>query len=122
MRHALTMAMQEFEGAMIIVSHDRHLLRTVTDNFMLVANGRVVEFDGSLEDYRDWLSQQAKVASSITGKSASTDKITDLPSDSSNRKQQRQNSAERRKQLRPAKRLRNWVRRLPIPLEALLLL
>ena len=66
MRHALTVAMQEFEGAMIIVSHDRHLLRTVTDNLLLVANGRVVEFDGSLDDYRQWLSQQVKSAAAST--------------------------------------------------------
>ena len=45
---------------MIIVSHDLHLLRTVTDNLLLVAHGKVLEFDGSLEDYRTWLRQQAK--------------------------------------------------------------
>jgi len=66
MRHALTIAMQEYEGAMIIVSHDRHLLRTVTDTFLLVANGKVDEFDGSLDDYRQWLSQQNKKTSAVT--------------------------------------------------------
>lgn len=117
MRHALTMAMQEFEGAMIIVSHDRHLLRTVTDNFMLVAKGRVVEFDGSLEDYRDWLSQQAKAAASTTiDKIALIDNMAELSTDSSNRKQQRQNSAERRKQLRP---LQNKLQKLEKLMEEL---
>ncbi len=61
MRHALTIAMQEFEGAMIIVSHDRHLLRTVTDNLFLVANNKVEPFDGDLDDYRKWLSEENKI-------------------------------------------------------------
>ena len=60
MRHALTIAMQSFEGAMIVVSHDRHLLRTVTDTFFLVANGLVKPFDGDLDDYRNWLSNESK--------------------------------------------------------------
>ena len=61
MRHALTIAMQAFEGAMIIVSHDRHLLRTVTDRFFLVANAEVVPFDGDLDDYRQWISDENKL-------------------------------------------------------------
>jgi ATP-binding cassette subfamily F protein 3 len=55
MRHALTMALQEFEGALVLVSHDRFLLRSVTDAFVLVADGRVAPFDGDLDDYRAWL-------------------------------------------------------------------
>jgi len=61
MRHALTIAMQSFEGAMIIVSHDRHLLRTVTDSLFLVANGSVEPFDGDLDDYRQWISNENKL-------------------------------------------------------------
>jgi ATP-binding cassette, subfamily F, member 3 len=56
MREALTIALQEYEGAMVLVSHDRHLLRTATDTLMLVAGGGVQAFDGDLDDYRDWLS------------------------------------------------------------------
>ncbi|NKB36854.1 MAG: ATP-binding cassette domain-containing protein [Gammaproteobacteria bacterium] len=52
MRHALTMALQEYQGAMLIVSHDRHLLRNCVSEFWLVANGRVDIFDGNLEDYQ----------------------------------------------------------------------
>jgi ATP-binding cassette subfamily F protein 3 len=55
MREALALALQEFEGAMVLVSHDRHLLRTATDSLMLVAGGRLAPFDGDLEDYRAWL-------------------------------------------------------------------
>ncbi len=52
MRHGLTQALQEFDGAMLIVSHDRHLLRTNTDRLLLVARGSVGDYDGDLEDYR----------------------------------------------------------------------
>ncbi len=55
MREALALALQEFEGAMVLVSHDRHLLRTATDSLMLVADGRLAAFDGDLDDYRAWL-------------------------------------------------------------------
>ncbi|MCZ2173223.1 MAG: ABC transporter, partial [Burkholderiales bacterium] len=57
MRHALTLALSEYEGAVVLVSHDRHLLRTVCDNFCLVADGGLKPFDGDLDDYRKWLDQ-----------------------------------------------------------------
>lgn len=110
MRHALTVAMQEFEGAMIIVSHDRHLLRTVTDNLLLVAHGKVVEFDGSLEDYRAWLSQQTKDVPASTA-----DVSSDIDA-SQNKKQIRQNSADKRKQLKP---LQNKLKKLEKQMEDL---
>ncbi|MGC4028915.1 MAG: ATP-binding cassette domain-containing protein [Steroidobacteraceae bacterium] len=56
MRQALAMALQEYAGAVIMVSHDRHLLTTVSDRFLLVGGGRVAEFDGDLDDYARWLS------------------------------------------------------------------
>jgi ATP-binding cassette subfamily F protein 3 len=59
MRHALTLALQEYEGAVVIVSHDRHMLRTTADDFWLVADGAVQPFDGDLDDYRSWLSNSA---------------------------------------------------------------
>jgi ATP-binding cassette subfamily F protein 3 len=55
MRHALNRALQAYEGGLIVVSHDRHLLRTSTDAFALVADGGFVPFDGDLEDYASWL-------------------------------------------------------------------
>jgi ATP-binding cassette subfamily F protein 3 len=57
MRQALAMALQDYVGAVIMVSHDRHLLATVTDRFLLVDDGRVSEFDGDLEDYSRWLAK-----------------------------------------------------------------
>lgn len=55
MRHALTLALQDYQGGVILVSHDRALLRATCDNFMLVANGVAEAFDGDLDDYKDWL-------------------------------------------------------------------
>jgi len=54
-REALTVALAQFEGTLIVVSHDRHLLRATTDQFIIVADGRLQSFDGDLDDYRDWL-------------------------------------------------------------------
>jgi ATP-binding cassette subfamily F protein 3 len=58
MRHALTVALQEYQGGVVIVSHDRAMLRSTCDKFMLVADGRAEVFDGDLDDYKDWLNQQ----------------------------------------------------------------
>jgi ATP-binding cassette subfamily F protein 3 len=55
MRHALTRALAGYEGSLVLVSHDRALLRTVCDGFLLVADGRAVEFDGDVEDYLEWM-------------------------------------------------------------------
>ena len=55
MRHALTLALAEFPGAVVLVSHDRHLLANTTDEFILVADGRAEPYDGDLEDYKQWL-------------------------------------------------------------------
>lgn len=71
MRHALTLALQDFEGGVILVSHDRALLRATCDEFILVADGKAEAFDGDLENYSQWLTAQrlkdkqvAQVASS----------------------------------------------------------
>ncbi len=58
MREALTFAMQEFEGGVVFVSHDRHLLRTCADELLLVAEGQVTPFDGDLDEYAAWLAEQ----------------------------------------------------------------
>ena len=58
-RHALLVALQDFAGAVVIVSHDRALLRGACDSFLLVANGGVTPFDGDLEDYAAWLARGA---------------------------------------------------------------
>lgn len=58
MRHALNLALQGFEGAMVLVSHDRFLLSAVCEDFYLVDRGQVAPFDGDLDDYRDWILAQ----------------------------------------------------------------
>ena len=55
MRHALTVALQSYRGALVVVSHDRHLLGNTVDELLLVANGQVAPYDGTLDEYRDWL-------------------------------------------------------------------
>jgi ATP-binding cassette subfamily F protein 3 len=54
-REALTEALAQFEGTLVVVSHDRHLLRATTDQFIIVADGKLQQFDGDLDDYKDWL-------------------------------------------------------------------
>ena len=56
-REALTMALAQFEGTLVLVSHDRHLLRATTDQFIIVADGKLQPFDGDLDDYKEWLFQ-----------------------------------------------------------------
>ena len=52
MREALAEALQDFDGALVVVAHDRHLLTATTDAFWLVSDGCVAPFDGDLDDYR----------------------------------------------------------------------
>jgi len=56
-REALTDALAQFDGTLVLVSHDRHLLRATTDRFLIVSNGTLQPFDGDLDDYRNWLYQ-----------------------------------------------------------------
>ncbi|MGO4464014.1 ATP-binding cassette domain-containing protein [Pseudoduganella sp. RAF53_2] len=65
-REALTDALAQFEGTLVVVSHDRHLLRATTEQFIIVENGRLREFDGDLDDYKDWL-LQTKLAKPAPG-------------------------------------------------------
>ncbi len=65
MRHALTLALQDYQGGVILVSHDRALLRASCDDFVLVANGKAELFDGDLDDYKQWLASQ-KTANTST--------------------------------------------------------
>jgi len=95
-RHALTLALQGFEGAIILVSHDRHLLANSVDQFLLVANGKVEEFDGDLDDYHQWLASQRQEAKpQITSESKNAS--------AADRKEQKRLEAERRAKLRPLK-------------------
>lgn len=94
MRHALTLALQDYQGALIVVSHDRHLLRTVTDEFLLVATGRAQPFDGDLDDYRDWLNERQRA----TNRDAAPRNPTN-GNGAADRREQKRREAERRQQL-----------------------
>jgi ATP-binding cassette subfamily F protein 3 len=96
MRLALTMALQEFSGAVVVVSHDRHLLKSTTDEFLLVADGQVLPFDGDLEDYARWLVDY-RVRQAPASSSESNPDKTD-------KRVQRQAAAALRQQLAPHKR------------------
>jgi ATP-binding cassette subfamily F protein 3 len=60
MREALTEALQDYDGALVVVAHDRHLLRATTDALWIVVGGKVAPFDGDLDDYRDWVLSQRR--------------------------------------------------------------
>lgn len=74
MRQALTAALAEYEGSMVLVSHDRALLRTVCDDFQLVFDGKVEEFDGAIEDYITWLAARRAANASGSNTAVTQDK------------------------------------------------
>ncbi len=96
MRLALTLALQDFEGAVLVVSHDRHLLKSTTDEFLLVADGQVQSFDGDLEDYARWLVDYRARQQPISSGEPAADKT--------DKRAQRQAAAALRQQLAPHKR------------------
>ncbi len=95
MRHALSLALQDYAGAMLLVSHDRHLLRSVSEQFLLVDRGRLRPFDDDLDAYRSWLLKES--ATSEVPSTAGTNQAL-------SRKQQRQQEAEQRRALQPLKK------------------
>jgi len=98
MRQALAVALQEYEGAVVLVSHDRHLLKVNSDKLILVANGRATEFKGSVDDYPKWLAEHNK-----GGVVSEFDSQDEKPSQNTAtaKKEQKRIDAERRKQLQP---------------------
>ncbi|WP_439667975.1 ATPase component of ABC transporter [Cupriavidus necator] len=97
-REALTMALAQFEGTLILVSHDRHLLRATADQFMLVADGTIKPFDGDLDDYRDWLLQQAAAKRNAATAAHLAENAGDATA-AVNRKDQRRAEADERQRL-----------------------
>ncbi|WP_027857518.1 ABC-F family ATP-binding cassette domain-containing protein [Marinobacterium jannaschii] len=98
--HALTMALQSFEGALILVSHDRHLLRNTVDEFLLVANGRVEPFNGDLDDYQSWLMEQRRQQQA----QAEPAERENRSQSAAERKEAKRIAAQKRNQLRPLKK------------------
>src|SRR6185436_7246894 len=108
MRQALTVALQEYDGAVVLVSHDRHLLRTVADEFYLVHAGKAAPFDGDLDDYAKWLNATDSAVSApvpiqpIAPPSVPTPAPKrDVPESAEERKNRKREEAERRNRLSP---------------------
>ncbi|MFL6565933.1 MAG: ATP-binding cassette domain-containing protein, partial [Burkholderiales bacterium] len=79
-REALTVALAQFEGTLVLVSHDRHLLRATTEQLLIVADGAVKPFDGDLDDYRDsLLNREAKAAPPAKPKAAKEKPVSRKP-------------------------------------------
>ena len=74
MRHALTRALAEYEGSLVVVSHDRTLLRTICDGFLLVDEGRAAPFDGDVDDYLAWLAARRASAGTEAARAGSGDR------------------------------------------------
>jgi ATP-binding cassette subfamily F protein 3 len=98
-REALSMALNEFEGTVMLVSHDRALLREVCDEFWLVAGGRVQPFDGDLDDYQRWLLDQSREQSRQASEQARRERAEATPAAAgANRKEDRKAAAAARQQ------------------------
>ncbi|MBI1890770.1 MAG: ATP-binding cassette domain-containing protein [Burkholderiales bacterium] len=103
-REALTEALAQFEGTLVVVSHDRHLLRATTDQFIIVADGKLQAFDGDLDDYRDWLfktklANKAGAAASLpatTSRTATSSAVASAPAANPDRREQKRAEAEER--------------------------
>ncbi len=101
MRQALAVALQDFEAAVVLVSHDRHLLRAFADELILVDQGRAQPFDGDLDDYERWFTtREAAEEAEI---------VSAAPTSAEQRKQRKREEAERRARLSP---LRNEIAKL----------
>ena len=120
MRHALTVALQQFNGALIVVSHDRSLLANCVDDFWLVADGTVKPFEGDLDDYRAWCAQSWQLFKQSTHDKKSDPNSENSESESSqNKKEARQQAAQRRNALNAAQKpLKQKLEKLEKQLEA----
>jgi len=95
MRQALSVALIEYTGALVVISHDRHLLRSVCDELLIVHDGIVDRFNRSIDDYPAWLKEQEENAEQVAAK------WQDEPAKQVSKKQQRQQQALRRQRLKP---------------------
>ena len=132
-REALTLALAQFEGTLVVVSHDRHLLRATTDEFIIVADGRLQPFDGDLDDYKDWLFktklkavEAGKTAAALPAKDAKAAAPAPVPSAPAapsaassaavapaDRKEQKRQDAEERQRVAGLKKpLENRIKRI----------
>ena len=112
-REALTLALAQFEGTLVVVSHDRHLLRATTDQFIIVADGRLQPFDGDLDDYKDWLFQTKLKADGAASAPLPSTAAAPAAAPMVDRKEQKRQEAEERQRLAALKKpIENRIKRL----------
>ena len=109
MRHALNIALQGFEGAMVLVSHDRFLLSSVCEDFYLVDSGEVEPFKGDLDDYRDWILKQQAAEKAKANSDAKNEELQETGAQSKperkiDRKEEKRREAEFRQSVAPLKK------------------
>ena len=108
MRHALTMALQDFEGAVVLVSHERQLIATVCDELLLVHAGRCTEFEGDLQDYAKWLrearQQQINAQNALAKAQVVETEAKPVVVAKVDKEAQRKLAAQRREQTRPIRK------------------
>jgi len=114
MRDALTRALAQFEGAVILVSHDRSLLRATTDQFILVANAEVRPFSGDLEEYRDWLLAHPKSTDERTLNTGGSDKAArvSVPEESQGKQKRRLDATTRNELAQKRRPLESRIKRV----------
>ena len=103
MRQALVMALQDFKGAIILIAHDRFLLESCVDEFYLVANGSVTDFNGDIDDYQQWLNDDKKQTFS-NNKTENNNNEKSIADKGLDKKQLRQQQAELRKKSAPLRK------------------
>lgn len=104
MREALARALTEFEGSILLVSHDRHLLRSTADEFMIVADGSISEFDGDLDDYQQWLANRKAEERQESNIAKQKERIAGGENTAIDRRAQRRQEAEDRQRLNVLKK------------------
>jgi ATP-binding cassette subfamily F protein 3 len=106
MRHALNIALQGFEGAMVLVSHDRFLLSSVCEDFYLVDSGAVEPFSGDLDDYRDWILKQQAAEKARANNDAKEEsaQFDNKPERKVDKKEEKRRAAEFRQKIAPLKK------------------
>ncbi|HCX69286.1 MAG TPA: glycosyl transferase family 1, partial [Rhodobiaceae bacterium] len=104
-REALVMAINEYDGAIILISHDRHLVETCADRLWLVADGSVAPYEGDLNDYRKWLLDPARRAKPLTAGAEEDGAAEARPSRPSiDKREARRLAAQKREQMAPLKK------------------
>ncbi len=118
-REALTDALAQFEGTLVVVSHDRHLLRATTDQFIIVADGKLEPFDGDLDDYKDWLfknklAKEAPPSLPVSKKAETLPQAKPIPvaDKADNKEQRRKETEEKQKLTAQRKPIENQIKRL----------